>query len=92
MVLDNNMYLLPEKLDSITDISKKSKWSNVGALSLLGGCSLPFNTALSDMTIGIRKMNKYGWIHVKPKTGNGIYLLDYAIKLTDNNSIKSGQK
>jgi hypothetical protein len=92
VAFNNYMAPVPEVLDTATDISQNGKWSNTALLVLAGGCSLPFNTSFTDMNLGVRKGNKFGWIHIRPKAGNGIFVLESAINLADNNSIKAGQK
>jgi hypothetical protein len=50
--------------------------------------SLTFN----DCYMGVKKNNCFGWIHVAPKYGNGVYVKEFAINLTPNRPIKAGQK
>jgi hypothetical protein len=84
----------PEKLDSTIDISKNGKWMDKAYFLVswpcYGASSSPY--LFDDMLIGIKKGNKFGWLHVKPKGENGICLLESAINLSDNNSIFAGQK
>jgi PKD repeat protein len=82
----------PEKLDSYIDISKNGNWSNRAYFLFVMPCFFSSSTPFEDMIIGLKKGKKYGWLHVKPKYGNGIYILEYAINLTENNSILPGQK
>jgi hypothetical protein len=84
----------PEKLDSTIDISKNGEWTNQAFFLISWPCYGVSSSQylFDDMLIGIKKGNKFGWLHVKPKGENGICLLESAINLTDNNSIFPGQK
>jgi hypothetical protein len=88
--LNNNQ---PEKMDSTVDISKKGLWKETVTLELDSRCPMPYeNFLLNDSYIGFMINNKYGWIHVSPYGGNGVKIIDYAINLTENSSIRQGQK
>ena len=50
------------------------------------------STFFSETYVGVKMNNNFGWIHIKPRTGNVIYISYYAINLTVNNSIIAGQK
>jgi hypothetical protein len=84
----------PEKLDSTIDISKNGEWTDQAYFLISWPCYGVSSHLYSfdDMVIGIKKGNRFGWLHVKPKGENGICLLESAINLTDNNSIFAGQK
>ncbi len=76
--------------DTLTEINNTGKWSSNAYLNFLvhGVGSYYF----SEMYIGIKKNNNFGWIHIAPKNYNGAYIKEYGFNLTSNNSIIAGQK
>jgi hypothetical protein len=81
----------PKWYDTTSIVSLKDYWDNVVYLSMQGGCTRP-TVNLLDSYIGIRHKNKFGWIHIAPENNNGIEIKELAINLTDNKTIKAGQK
>jgi len=90
------VYPVPIQYDTTSNnvINQTGSWQNqIGTLSLTGqGVNLPFNLHFTDSYIGIKIKNNFGWIHIAPDSLNGIIIKDYAINLTEYNSIKAGQK
>jgi hypothetical protein len=91
LIRESSKEWIPEKLDTSIDISKNGKWTTSAYLSDVEHYN--DNIEFKEMIIGLRKGNKYGWLHVKPfGSSDGICFIEQAINLTDNNSIKPGQK
>lgn len=76
--------------EASTTISKADYWNNTVYLSMQGGCSRPI-VDTRDSYIGFKHNNKYGWIHIAPVSNNGIEVKEYAVNLTETNSVKAGQ-
>jgi hypothetical protein len=86
---------VPFNYDTINNfnISHKASWSHNATIQgrtqgIFYGPSVYFNVRY----IGVKVNNNYGWILVAPGGLNGIKVKEYAINLTDHNSIKAGQK
>lgn len=78
---------IPELYDSLALISKNGFCKDQAFLKLK---SSTFVVNFVDSYIGFKINNNFGWVHVTPNN-NGIIIKEYAINMTENNSIKAGQ-
>ena len=73
-------------------ISPKCKWNKqLGQVFLTAPCANAIDF-LQYPYVGIRLNDKFGWIHFAPIRDKGVEIVEYALNLTANNSIKAGQK
>ena len=86
----------PVFYDSLITVQKDSLWKTHVLLSISSpsaGVYFDFKASFIGYKIG----NKYGWIKISPYTGtsggaNGVVIENFAINLTENNLIKTGQR
>jgi hypothetical protein len=84
------LYRVPFAYDTTSSIQNTATWA---AMATLNDITYLWGAIFfSETYVGVKMNNNFGWIHIKPRTGNGVYITDYAINLTVNNSIIAGQK
>jgi hypothetical protein len=76
--------------DNSDIISLDNMWTNEAILILEGGCIRPIFD-IENEYIGFKHDKKIGWIKIESSANNGLTVENYAINLTDNNSIIAGQ-
>lgn len=89
-ILVVDKYNFTKVCDTTAIITGNGIWGKETVLRLQAcySPSVSFNEGYAVVKIG----RKYGWIHIAPTAYNGIYVLEFAINLTDGNSIKVGRK
>lgn len=78
--------------DTTQVVSVTDNWTDQKVISLLeGDCNRP-QVGFGDTYWGLKLDSLYAWIHVERLNNNGIRIKEYAYNLTENKSIKAGQK
>lgn len=72
-------------------ISLNNTWTNEAILVMRGGCVRPTFIVGNDY-IALKHNNQIAWMKIEEAPDNGLTIKNYAINLTENRSIKAGQK
>jgi hypothetical protein len=81
---------IPEYFTDSDTITANKDWTNEAILIMKNRCAM-ISFDIEGEYIGFKHNNQIGWIKIQSTSDNGLTIENYAINLTDNNSILAGQ-
>ncbi len=71
-------------------LSLDNTWTHEAILVMRGGCLRPTFTVENEY-IGLKHNDQMAWMKIEEAPDNGLIIMNYAINLTENKTIKAGQ-